>query len=171
MTERPHEGRYGSEGAARVGAVFHAECDYVARTLRRLGIREADLEDLTHDVFVTFHRKLHQYDPSRPVRPWLFGIAFRLASEHRRRAVRRTAILWAVLAFVAWNAVFDRIIVISGRRYIRDAVEADARGAYLLLNDSMRPAVVQAFWGATAVGSVVAAAGVLAVRRRKRKFA
>jgi hypothetical protein len=89
----------------------------------------------------------------------------------RRRAVRRAAILWAVLAFVAWNAVFDRIIVVSGRRYIRDAVEADARGSYLLLNDSMRPAVVQAFSAATAVGSVVAAAGVVAVRRKKRKFA
>jgi hypothetical protein len=79
--------------------------------------------------------------------------------------------VWAVLAFVAWNAVFDRVIVVSGRRYIRDAVLAEASGTYLILNDTMRPAVVQAFWAATAVGSAVAAAGVLAVRRKKRKLA
>jgi hypothetical protein len=88
----------------------------------------------------------------------------------RRRAIRRTVLFWAALAFVAWNAVFDRVIVVSGRRYIRDAVRADAGGRRLLLNDSMRPAVVEAFWAATAVGSAIAAAGVLAVRRKKRAF-
>jgi len=90
--------------------------------------------------------------------------------DARRRAVRRTALLWAVIAFVAWNAIFDRIIVVSGRRYIRDAVGADAGGSYLLLNESMRPAVAQAFWAATAVGSAIGAAGVVAVRRKKRHF-
>jgi hypothetical protein len=49
-------------------------------------------------------------------------------------------------------------------------VQADAGGSYLLLNESMRPAVVQAFWLATAVGSVIAATGVVAVRRAKRRF-
>ena len=51
------------------------------------------------------------------------------------RAVRRTAILWAVLAFVAWNAVFDRLIVLGGRQYIRDAVRREAAGSYLPIDD------------------------------------
>ena len=46
----------------------------------------ADIEDLVHDVFVVVHRRLDDYDRSRAIRPWLFGIAFRLASENRRRA-------------------------------------------------------------------------------------
>lgn len=67
-------------------ALFEAESTYVLHTLRRLGVRERDVEDLTHDVFVAVHRNLSAFDPSRPLRPWLFGIAFRVASDYRRRA-------------------------------------------------------------------------------------
>jgi RNA polymerase sigma-70 factor (ECF subfamily) len=67
-------------------AVFQGEGAYVALCLRRLGVRERDLEDLTHDVFVIVHRQLEKYDPSRPIRPWLFGIALRVAIAYRRRA-------------------------------------------------------------------------------------
>lgn len=71
-------------------AVFRAELGWVCNTLRRLGVREADVEDVAHDVFVTFHRRLADYDPARPVRAWLGGIAYRVAADHRRRAhVRR----------------------------------------------------------------------------------
>lgn len=71
-------------------AVFRAELGWVCNTLRRLGVREADVEDAAHDVFVTFHRRLADYDPARSVRAWLGGIAYRVASDHRRRAhVRR----------------------------------------------------------------------------------
>jgi RNA polymerase sigma-70 factor, ECF subfamily len=67
-------------------AVFEAEFAYVFRALCRLGVRELDLEDLTHEVFVVVHQGLPGYDPRRPLRPWLFGIAFRVASDYRRRA-------------------------------------------------------------------------------------
>jgi RNA polymerase sigma-70 factor, ECF subfamily len=67
-------------------ALFEAEFSYVFRTLHRLGVRRADLEDLTHEVFVAVHRAYEQYDPRRPIRPWLFGIAFRIALDYRRRA-------------------------------------------------------------------------------------
>jgi len=66
--------------------VFEAEFTYVFNTLRRLGVRESDLEDVTHDVFITVHRLLPEFDASRPLRPWLFGVAFRLASDYRRLA-------------------------------------------------------------------------------------
>ena len=56
------------------------------RALWRLGVRDADLEDAAHDVFVVVHRKLADYDPARPLRPWLFGICFRVALDRRRRA-------------------------------------------------------------------------------------
>jgi hypothetical protein len=85
-----------------------------------------------------------------------------------QRAVRRTAVFWALLAFVAWNAVFDRLIVVAGRQYIRDAVRREAEGSSLLVDEVMRPAVVRAFWIATAVGSTVGAIGVIAVRRKRR---
>jgi RNA polymerase sigma-70 factor (ECF subfamily) len=69
--------------------IYRAHFPYVWRALRRLGILPADIEDVVHDVFVIVHRRLDDYDRRRAVRPWLFGIAFRLASENRRRARHR----------------------------------------------------------------------------------
>ncbi|PKN54208.1 MAG: hypothetical protein CVU56_27815 [Deltaproteobacteria bacterium HGW-Deltaproteobacteria-14] len=67
-------------------ALYEREFAWVHRTLRRLGARDRDLEDLAHDVFVVVYRRLADYDPARPLRPWLFGIAFRVVSDYRRRA-------------------------------------------------------------------------------------
>ena len=70
-------------------AVYEAHFDYVFHSLRRLGVHGADLEDLAHDVFVAFYRGLDVFEAGRPLKPWLFGIAFRVASDHRRRARHR----------------------------------------------------------------------------------
>lgn len=64
-------------------ALYEREFAYVWHSLRRLGVAARDLPDVTHDVFVTVYRRMHTYDPARPVRPWLFGVAFRVASDHR----------------------------------------------------------------------------------------
>lgn len=69
--------------------IFETEFDYVWRSLRRLGVRERDVDDVTHDTFIVVYRTLEQYDPSRPLRPWLFGIASRHAANYRRRAHHR----------------------------------------------------------------------------------
>lgn len=55
----------------------------MVHTLRRLGVREAELEDTAHDVFSTAWRRLETWDTSRPMRPWLFGIAFKVVSNQR----------------------------------------------------------------------------------------
>lgn len=65
--------------------IYRDELDYVWSTLRRLGIPDRDREDLAHDVFVVVHRRLPDFELGRPVRPWLFGIAFRVVAGHRRR--------------------------------------------------------------------------------------
>lgn len=69
--------------------VYREEFSYVFHTLRRMGIREGDLADSTHDVFLAVYRHMGAYDPSRPLRPWLFGFAFRMASDYRKRARNR----------------------------------------------------------------------------------
>ncbi len=66
--------------------VYQTHVAYVWNCLRRLGVAESDREDLCHDVFMAFFRGQASFDPTRPLRPWLFGIAFRVASDHRRRA-------------------------------------------------------------------------------------
>jgi RNA polymerase sigma-70 factor (ECF subfamily) len=73
-------------------AIYEREFRYVWNTLRRLGVRDRDIEDVAHDVFVAFYRGIEDYDATRPLKPWLFGIAFRLASDHRRKAGHRLEI-------------------------------------------------------------------------------
>src|ERR1700722_2122177 len=73
--------------------LFEEHVDYVWITLRHLGAREADLEDLTHEDFMRVFDHLDQYDPARPVRPWLFACAYRIASEQRRLARHRLEVL------------------------------------------------------------------------------
>ncbi|MFO0603571.1 MAG: sigma-70 family RNA polymerase sigma factor [Polyangiales bacterium] len=66
-------------------ALYQREFDFVWNVVRRLGVAERDLPDVVHDVFVVVYRRFSTYDPSRPLRPWLFGIAFRAQASHRRR--------------------------------------------------------------------------------------
>src|SRR5262245_56727447 len=78
--------------------LFENESGYVWNTLRHLGVAAADLEDLTHDVLLAVYRRLPDFDPTREVRPWLFGIALRVAAHYRRRAHRRMEVRGAELA-------------------------------------------------------------------------
>lgn len=67
---------------------YQRELDYLLRTLKRLGVGPVDIEDLAQDVFLILHRNWQQYDPTCSLRPYLFAIAFRVASSHRRRRWR-----------------------------------------------------------------------------------
>jgi RNA polymerase sigma-70 factor (ECF subfamily) len=70
--------------------IFREHAPYVWRVLRRLGVREADVEDLCQEVFVIVHRKLPEFEGRSSMRTWIYGICIRVASDHRRRAhVRR----------------------------------------------------------------------------------
>ena len=70
-------------------SIFEAHFSYVWRTLGRLGVGEADREDLANEVFFQMHRRLGGIDLDRPLRPWIFAFAFRIASTHRRLARHR----------------------------------------------------------------------------------
>ena len=70
---------------------FESEFDYIARTLRRLGVVRDDVEDLAHEVFLVLYRTWDKYDPTRPLRPYLFGITFRVAANHVRKRRREVS--------------------------------------------------------------------------------
>lgn len=65
--------------------IYRNHAAFLWRCLRRLGVREGDVEDVCQETFVTAHRKLAEFDGSSALRTWLFGIALRKASEYRRR--------------------------------------------------------------------------------------
>ena len=60
-----------------------------------------EAEDLAQEVFVTAFRKLDEFDPERPLAPWLRSIAFNLMRNHwrkfRARAIGGNAELAALL--------------------------------------------------------------------------
>lgn len=56
------------------------------RFLRRMGVREADLDDVAQEVLIAVGMRWGEYDASRPLRPWLFAFATRVASSWRRSA-------------------------------------------------------------------------------------
>ena len=60
--------------------------------LRRLCGNAADADDLAQEAFVFAWEHIGRFDPARPFRPWLFGIAWRKYRERKRswlRLVRR----------------------------------------------------------------------------------
>lgn len=61
----------------------------VWRALRRLGIPEADADDVCQEVFVTVHRKLGAFEGRSALRTWVYGICVRCAADFRKRARRR----------------------------------------------------------------------------------
>jgi RNA polymerase sigma-70 factor (ECF subfamily) len=70
---------------------YQSELDYLMRTLQRLGVATRDLEDLAHEVFLVLRSNWQEFDRKRALKPYLFGIAFRVASSHRRRHWREVS--------------------------------------------------------------------------------
>jgi RNA polymerase sigma-70 factor (ECF subfamily) len=67
---------------------FEAEFDAVYTAIRRYGVDRDDAEDLVQAVFLVMWRRWGELDQDRPLRPWLMGVAFKLACEHRKRIGR-----------------------------------------------------------------------------------
>jgi RNA polymerase sigma-70 factor, ECF subfamily len=72
---------------------FEEESNYLLRVLLNHGVPEIDAEDLVHDVFVIAYRRWDDYQSSRPLRPWLAGIARNLALKHHERRRREIPLL------------------------------------------------------------------------------
>ena len=71
-----------------MGAALEAEVDYVCQILHRCGATRAELDDLVQEVFLVLLRRRDSYDPRRPLRPWIAGIAVKTMQETRRRTWR-----------------------------------------------------------------------------------
>lgn len=74
---------------------YQQEITYVFHALRWLGARPQEIEDLAQEVFIALRRSWPHYDSSRPLRPYLFGVAFRVVSMQRRK--RKHEVVFASL--------------------------------------------------------------------------
>lgn len=69
--------------------VYDEHFAFVWRSLRRLGVPDRLLDDAAQDVFIVVHRRLAEFEGRSSIKSWLFGIARRVAHDHRRRVGRK----------------------------------------------------------------------------------
>jgi RNA polymerase sigma-70 factor (ECF subfamily) len=50
-----------------------------------MGVPESELPDAVHEVFLVLYRRWNELDRQRPLRPWLFGVARRIAADLRAK--------------------------------------------------------------------------------------
>src|SRR5688572_24262740 len=78
-----------TQQALSLRALYEEHFQFVWRSLRRLGVREADVPDAVQDVFLVVHRKLPEFEGRSKVTTWLFGIALRVARDRQKLAYTR----------------------------------------------------------------------------------
>ncbi len=118
-------------------AMYRDQLSYVWCTLRRLGAFEVDLEDLTHETFTVAFRKRADYDPARPLKPWLFGIAYRVLLDFRRKDRRlHGAELTADVETDPAGTPEDALHAQQNERFLKQALSAldDERRALIVMH-------------------------------------
>jgi RNA polymerase sigma-70 factor (ECF subfamily) len=81
---------------ARLRRLLREYFDFVWRTLRRLGLDDAEAEDASQEVFWIAARRLASIQEQHE-RSYLFGTALRVAGTHRRSRRRRAEVIQPTL--------------------------------------------------------------------------
>jgi RNA polymerase sigma-70 factor (ECF subfamily) len=70
-------------------ALYREHFRFVWRTVRRLGLEGAAVDDVVQEVFVVVHRRLDGFEERASAKTWLYGIVRRVVSDHRRGLRRK----------------------------------------------------------------------------------
>jgi RNA polymerase sigma-70 factor (ECF subfamily) len=97
---------------------------YVWRVLRRLGVQEADVEDIWQETFIVVHRKLDTFEGRSSIRTWMTAIGVRVASDYRNRAHRRRERPTEILPDAGTAAEQDENLQQQERRALLDKLLA-----------------------------------------------
>lgn len=77
------------KAAVEFQRIYKTHFSSTCRLLRKWGVAAKDVEDAVQDVFMVVHRKLPDCDTTRPMEPWIAAIAYRVASDWRKKAFNR----------------------------------------------------------------------------------
>jgi len=80
--------RAAEDGLRDFRGVYRAHYGFVWHALHRFGVAPVAVDDAVQDVFVVAYRRRDTYRGPSP-KPWLYGIARRVASNYRRSFQRR----------------------------------------------------------------------------------
>lgn len=109
-------------------AVYEAHVGFVWRVLRTFGVAEAYVEDAVQDVFLVVHRRLGEWQGKAQITTWLFAIARRVASTHRRRVGRRSE---------ATTTLDDAAELVAGGDPFAEASRAQAAATVLAILEQL----------------------------------
>jgi RNA polymerase sigma-70 factor (ECF subfamily) len=122
--------------------IYREHATFVWRTLRRLGVRPADLEDVCQEAFVVVHRRVDGFD-GQATKSWLFAIAQRVAADYRKRAyVRRERPHAAVPETAAPPTQHDQLERQRARDFLQQALDQlddDKRAVFVLYELEQMP--------------------------------
>ncbi len=125
----------------RVEQLYRELAPFVSRALRALGVREADLPDVVHDVFVTVHHRA-DVDVYASMRAWVHGIAVRTAANYRRRARHQRETLVAAVPDTRVAAPAETLDLVRALT----ALDEDQRAVFVLyeIEELSMPEVAEA---------------------------
>jgi RNA polymerase sigma-70 factor (ECF subfamily) len=68
--------------------LYREQFEFVWRMLLHFGVPKPNVEDAAQDVFLVVHRRWADLEAHVSARSWLYGIARRVAADHRRKQSR-----------------------------------------------------------------------------------
>jgi RNA polymerase sigma-70 factor (ECF subfamily) len=64
--------------------IYRLYFDFVWSSARHLGVASENIDDVVQEVFIVIHAKLHTLQQPDSLRSWIYGVARRTVSGHRR---------------------------------------------------------------------------------------
>jgi RNA polymerase sigma-70 factor (ECF subfamily) len=70
-------------------AVYESQMDFVWRSVRRMGVRLADMDDVVQEVFFIVHRRLAEFEGRAQLKTWVFKILVHVVRHYWRTHQRK----------------------------------------------------------------------------------
>ncbi len=123
--------------------VFRTYSSFVWRVLLRMGVAEADVDDVAQEVFLGIHRNLPRFEGRCSLRTWVYGICHRRAVDHRRRAHTRYEIATEEPPDAGQEGGQDEGIDLAQARanlnQVLDSLDDDKRAVFVLFEIEQIP--------------------------------
>ncbi len=109
------------------GALIGRHREDLSRFVGRLTGNPHDADDVLQDTFLQLHISSPAFDPSRPLKPWLFTIAANKGRDLLRRKSRRHTVNFSApalpIAQAATNAPDARLVAVERAEWVRRALD------------------------------------------------
>ncbi len=104
----------------------------------RMLTHQQDAEDVTQETFIRVFRSLHRWDNSRPLRPWILGIAVNRCRTWMSQRVRRPELADYLQDTPARETADDSTELVSEIRAALATLRPEYRSVFVLFHEQGR---------------------------------